>query len=156
MSPSEQNLFELDRNGSLLDMNSFLRSRMPRLFAHFAKEHPWIATVNSSNWQDGDRVWPYILLARATNRSLVPAILNGHIDPTMSDFRDNSGRAACPDVERVVCLGEISSSACPVYAVTDLPHQQPQLHRSAQTRYRNGWSHQILVCQLSSPHVSRC
>ena len=105
-SPNERQLFELDRNGSLPDMNSFLRIRMPQLFSHFAKSHPWIMTVDSSNWQDGDREWPYVLLARS-NRSLVPAILNGHVDPTLSDSRDNSGRAGCPDGERIVFLGEL-------------------------------------------------
>ena len=64
-------------------------------------------TVNNSSWQDGERIWPYVLLARS-GRTLVPAILNGHVDPTVSDFRDNSGRGGCPDGERVVFLGEIS------------------------------------------------
>ena len=86
-------------------MNDFLRSRMPKLFNHFARTYPWISTVNTSNWEDGNHLWPYALLARA-GRKLVPAILNGHIDPTVSDFRDNSGRASCPDSERVVFLGE--------------------------------------------------
>lgn len=120
-SPSERNLFELDRNGSLPDMNSFLRSQMPELFNHFAKANPWISTVDASNWQDGDRVWPYALLARA-GRSLAPAILNGHADPTMSDFRDNSGRPSCPDGERVVFLGKASTAmSCPVYVLTRVP-----------------------------------
>ena len=61
--------------------------------------------VDTSNWEDSDRLWPYVLLARS-GRSLVPAILNGHIDPTISDFRGNSGRVTCPDGERVVFLGE--------------------------------------------------
>lgn len=108
-SPNERNLFELDRNGSLLDMNNFLRSRMPKLFTHFAKTNPWILTVGTSSWVDGDRLWPYVLLARA-GRSLVPAVLNGHNDPTVSDFRDNSGRVTCPDSERVVFLGKKSLS----------------------------------------------
>jgi hypothetical protein len=109
-SPNEQQLFELDRNGSLPDMNRFLRSHFPQLFHHFAESNPWILTINNSDWEDGNRVWPYVLLAWS-NRILVPAILNGRTDPTMSDFRDNSGRTACPDIERVVCLGEISSLA---------------------------------------------
>lgn len=105
-SPNERQLFELDRNGSLPDMNKFLCTRLPQLFNYFAKSDPWILTVDNSNWQDGDREWPYVLLARA-GRTLVPAILNGHLDPTLSDFRDNSGRPSCPDGERVVFLGEI-------------------------------------------------
>ena len=84
-SANERELFELDRNGVLPDMNSFLCSYMPKLFNHFAKTTPWISTINQSNWVDRDRVWPYILLARA-NRNLVPAVLNGHVDPTVSDF----------------------------------------------------------------------
>ena len=103
-SPNERNLFELDRNGSLPDMNNFLRSQLPQLFNYFSKANPWVSTVEASNWEDGDRVWPYVLLARS-NRNLVPAILNGHDDPTVSDFRDNSGRPSCPDGERVVFLG---------------------------------------------------
>ena len=106
-SQNERNLFELDRNGSLPDMNSFLRSQMPKLFNHFAKTNPWISTVGASDWEDGDRLWPYVLLARA-GRNLVPAILNGHSDTTISNFRDNSGRVTCPDGERVVFLGENS------------------------------------------------
>ena len=106
-SPNERDLFELDRSGSFPDMNNFLRSRMPKLFNHFAKTDPWISTVNTSNWEDGDRLWPYALLARSS-RSLVPAVLNGHTDPTVSDFRDNSGRVSRPDGERVVFLGENS------------------------------------------------
>ena len=109
-SSNERNLFELDRNGSLPGMNNFLCSRMPRLFNHFAKTSPWILTVDSSNWEDGNRLWPYVLLARA-GCSLVPAILNGHVNPTVSDFRDNSGRITCPDGERVVFLGGNSSLA---------------------------------------------
>jgi len=89
-------------------MNHFLRSRMPKLFNHFAKADPWISTLNTSNWEDGDRLWPYVLLARA-GRSLVPAILNGHIDPTVSDFRDNSGRPGCPSGERVVFLAAVKA-----------------------------------------------
>ena len=84
-SANERQLFELDRDGILPDMNSFLRSHMPKLFNHFAKTKPWILTINQSNWADGDRIWPYMLLARA-NRNLVPAVLNGHVDPTVSDF----------------------------------------------------------------------
>lgn len=87
-------------------MNKFLCTRLPQLFNYFAKSDPWILTVDNSNWQDGDREWPYVLLARA-GRTLVPAILNGHLDPTLSDFRDNSGRSSCPDGERVVFLGKI-------------------------------------------------
>ena len=79
---------------------------MPKLFTHFARTNPWISTIDTSNWEDGDHMWPYVLLARA-GRKLVPAILNGHTDPTVSDFRDNSGRASCPDSERVVFLGGI-------------------------------------------------
>lgn len=78
---------------------------MPKLFNHFAKKNRWILTVDNSNWKDGDQVWPYVLLARA-NRNLVPAVLNGHVDPTISDFRDNSGRINCPDGERIVYLGK--------------------------------------------------
>ena len=78
---------------------------MPKLFAHLAKSNPWIQTVDASSWEDGDRLWPYVLLARA-GRSLVLAVLNGHVDPTVSDFRGNSGRPSCPDGERVVFLGE--------------------------------------------------
>jgi hypothetical protein len=126
-SPNEQQLFELDRNGSLPDMNGFLRSHLPQLFHHFSKTNSWISTINNSDWEDGDRLWPYVLLARS-NRNLVPAILNGRFDPTISDFRDNSGRIACPDAERVVFLGEISEYS--VYVVADLPHQQPPLTRS--------------------------
>ena len=103
----EQKLFELDRAGSLLDMNSFLRPLMPQLFNHLAKADPWILTVNHTDWTDGDRIWPYVLLARV-GRNLLPAVLNGHSDPTASDFRDNSGRMSCPDGERVVFLGAIS------------------------------------------------
>lgn len=114
-SSDERQLFELDRNGTLPDMNHFLRTRMPQLFQHFAKDYPWIMTVNNSNWQDGDRNWPYVLLARS-GRVLVPAIMPDHRNPTLSDFRDNSGRAACPDGERIVFLGKtlppVSSSSC--------------------------------------------
>ena len=109
-SPSEQQLFELNRNSSFPDMNSFLRTNMPQLFQHFAKSNPWILTVNNDDWQDRDRLWPYVLLARS-GRDLVPAILNGHSDPTISDFRDNSGQAGCSDGGRVIFLGEISSLA---------------------------------------------
>lgn len=84
-SLNEHDLFELDRNGSLPDMNHFLRSRMPKLFNHFARADPWISTLNTSNWEDGDPLWPYVLLAQA-GCSLVPAILNGHVDPTVLDF----------------------------------------------------------------------
>lgn len=108
-SPNECNLFELDRNGSLADMNNFLRSRMPKLFNHFTKTDPWISMIDASDWEDGDRLWPYVLLARSGSRTLVPAILNGHVDPTISDFRDNSGRASCRDGERIVILGENAS-----------------------------------------------
>ena len=104
-SLNERNLFEIDWNGLLPNMNNFLHSQMPKLFAHFAKTNPWISTVDTSSWEDGDRLWPYVLLARA-GRSLVPAVLNGHVDPTVSDFRDNSGRPSCPDGERVIFLGE--------------------------------------------------
>jgi len=107
---SEQQLFELNRNGSLPDMNNFLRNNMPQLFQHFAKSESWILTVDNSSWEDGDRLWPYVLLARS-GRGLVPAILNGRLNPTISDFRDNSGRAGCPDRERAIFLGEISSLA---------------------------------------------
>ena len=55
-------------------------------------------------YYNGDQIWPYVLLAR-DNRTLVPAIINGSVDPTISDFRDNSGRKACADIERVVFLG---------------------------------------------------
>ena len=103
-SPGERNLFELDRNGLLPDMNNFLRSQLPQLFNHFSKANTWISTVDASNWEDGDRLWPYMLLARS-NQNLIPAILNGHIDPTVSDFRDNSGRPSCPNGERIVFLG---------------------------------------------------
>lgn len=109
-SPDEQQLFELDRNGFLPDMNNFLRTHMPQLFHHIAKKYPWILTINDSSWEDGDRIWPYVLLARS-NRNLVPAILNGRKDPNISDFRDNSGRIGCRDGERVVYLGEISHLA---------------------------------------------
>ena len=105
-SPNDQQLFEVDRNGSLPDMNHFLRARLPQLFHHFAKVNPWVTTINNSEWEDGDRLWPYVLLARS-GRTLVPAILNGRIDPTISDFRDNSGRVGCPDGDRIVFLGEI-------------------------------------------------
>ena len=105
-SRSERELFELDRDGGLLDKNSFLRDRMPQLFTYLAKNDPWILTTDRSTWTDGDRIWPYVLLAR-DKRSLVPAVLNGHVDPTISDFRDNSGRKTCPDSERVVFIGEI-------------------------------------------------
>lgn len=83
---------------------------MPQLFHHIAKKYPWILTINDSSWEDGDRIWPYVLLARS-NRNLVPAILNGRKDPNISDFRDNSGRIGCHDGERVVYLGEISHLA---------------------------------------------
>ena len=63
-----------------------------------------ISTVDTSNWEDGNHLWLYILLAQL-NQNLVPAILNGHIDPTVSDFQDNSGRPNCPDGERIVFLG---------------------------------------------------
>ena len=106
-SPNARQLFELDRDGSLPDVNNFLRDRMPQLFTHFAKPYPWVTTINNSSWRDGERIWPYVLLARS-GRTLVPAILNGHVDPTVSDLRDNSGRGGCPDGERVVFLGEIS------------------------------------------------
>jgi hypothetical protein len=105
-SPNKHNLFELDRNGFLPDMNHFLWSQMPRLFNHFAKVDPWISTIETSDWEDGDRLWPYVLLARSGHRSLVPAVLNRHADPTVLDFQDNSGRVSCPDGERVVYLGE--------------------------------------------------
>lgn len=129
-SPTERQLFELDRDGSLPDMNLFLRTHMPQLFHHFAKSSPWISTITNSEWQDGDRLWPYMLLARS-NRNLVPAIQNGHIDPTLSDFRDNSGRAGCPDGERVIFLGETPSLALKylVCTIADSPYQQPQLTR---------------------------
>ena len=87
-------------------MNSFLRDHMPQLFTYLAKNNPWILTVDRSTWTDGDRLWPYVLLAR-DKRNLVPAVLNGHVDPTISDFRDNSGRKTCPDSECIVFIGEI-------------------------------------------------
>lgn len=104
-SPSERDLFELNRDGVLPDMNNFLRERMPQLFNFFARENPWIMTINRSNWVDGNRDWPYVLLARNNNRSLVPVVLNGRTNPTISDFRDHSGRKTCPDAERVVYIG---------------------------------------------------
>ena len=106
-SPSERELFELPRDGTLPEINSFLRDRMPQLFNYFARTNSWILTVNSSTWNDGDRAWPYVLLARRTNRTLVPAILNGHTNPSVSDLRDNCGRRGAPHLERVVFLGEI-------------------------------------------------
>jgi len=106
-SPSERELFELNRNSTLPDINIFLRDRMPQLFNHFARDEPWISTINSSAWNDGDRVWPYVLLARRTNRTLVPALLNGHVDPTISDLRENCGRKGASPSERVIFLGEI-------------------------------------------------
>jgi len=81
---------------------------MPQLFNHLAKDNEWIMTVNRSNWTDGDRDWPYVLLARNSNRFLVPVVLNGYVDPTISDFRDHSGRKTCPDAERVVFIGGFS------------------------------------------------
>ena len=145
-SANERQLFELDRNGTLPDMNSFLCSQMPKLFNHFAKTKPWILTIDQSNWVDGDRVWPYVLLARA-NRNLVPAVLNGHVDPTVSDFRDNSGRASCPDGERIVFLGEgdFAGIKQPVYATADQPPKQQQLTILARRPWRNGQGHQSLV-----------
>ena len=110
-SPSEQDLFELNQNSNLLDMNSFLREHLSPLFSHFAKKDPWIMTVDHPAWMDGDRIWPYVLLAR-DRRTLVPAVLNGHNDPTISDFRVNSGRKTCPDSERVVFISEISLWCC--------------------------------------------
>lgn len=110
-SPNERELFELNRDGSLSDMNTFLRSRLLSLFSHFAKKDAWILTVDNSTWADGNHLWPYVLLAR-DGRDLVPAVLNGHSDPTMSDFRDNSGRKTCPDSERVVFIGEIPLRRC--------------------------------------------
>ena len=109
-SHSDLELFELNRDGILPDLNDFLRRRMPQLFDHFAKKNPWIRTVDRSTWVDGDRIWPYMLLAR-DKRALVPIVLNGHTDPTISDFRDNSGRKTCPDLERVVFIGEIPSAS---------------------------------------------
>ena len=90
-------------------MNAFLRDRMPQLFNYFARDHPWILTVNASNWNDGDRLWPYVLLARRANRKLVPAIISGHTDPTVSDIRENSGRKGASPSDRVIFLGEVSS-----------------------------------------------
>lgn len=108
-SPSERELFELNRDATLPDINSFLRGHMPQLFNHFAKADPWILTVNSSNWNDGDRLWPYVLLARRTNRTLVPALVNGRTDPTVSDLRENCGRKGGSPSDRVIFLGEIPS-----------------------------------------------
>ena len=107
LSPSEQELFKLNRNGTLPEINSFLRDNMPQLFSYFAKSNPWILTVDSSSWNDGDRVWPYVLLTRRTNRTLVPAILNNYTDPTVSDLSENCGRRGAPPSERVIFLGEI-------------------------------------------------
>lgn len=101
ITSDERQLFELDRTGCLPDMNLFWCSQMYALFNHLAKSNPWILTLNRSNRQDGDCLWPYVLLARAS-RNLVPAILNGHTDPTLSDFRDNGGGTSCPDGERLV------------------------------------------------------
>jgi len=54
-STTDRNLFELNRDGFLPDMNSFLRVRMPQHFNHLAKNNEWMMTVNRSNWTDGDR-----------------------------------------------------------------------------------------------------
>ena len=115
-SPTERDLFELNRDGFLPDMNNFLRGRMPQLFNHLARNNRWIMTIDRSNWTDGDRDWPYVLLARNSNRSLVPVVLNGYVDPTISDFRDHSGRKTCPDSERVIYIGAFS------LVVVALPH----------------------------------
>jgi len=104
-SRDERDLLELNRDGLLPDMNSFLRARMPQLFNHLARDNQWIMTVDRSNWKDGDRHWPYVLLARNHNRTLVPVVLNGYIDPTVSDFRAHSGRINCPDAQRVIYIG---------------------------------------------------
>ena len=80
--------------------------RLDATIVHLAKKDPWILTANCSTWTDGDRIWPYVLLAR-DKRSLVPTVLNGHVDPTISDFHDNSRRKTCPDSECVVFIGEI-------------------------------------------------
>lgn len=109
-SPSERELFTLNRDATLPDINSFLRGHMPQLFNHFARDYPWISTIDGSTWNDGDRVWPYVLLARRTNRTLVPALLNGHTDPTVSDLLENCGRRGASPSERVIFLGEIFSS----------------------------------------------
>ena len=108
-SPSERELFKLDSDGTLLDINHFLRSNMPSLFNHLAKTkiYRWILEVNRSTWTGNDP-WPYVLLARK-NRSLVPALLpNGRGDPTVSDLRDNCGRKGGPHSEWVLFFGEIS------------------------------------------------
>jgi len=106
MSHSELELFKLNHDGSLPDMNSFLQDCMLWLFAYLAKNDPWVLTVDCSTWTDGDHLWPYVLLAR-DKCNFVPAMLNRHIYPTISDFHDNSGRKMCPDSERVVFIGEI-------------------------------------------------
>ena len=118
-SPTERDLFELNRDGFLPDMNSFLRVRMPQLFNYLARDNEWIMTIDHSNWTDGDRDWPYVLLARNSNRSLVPVVVNGYTDPTISDFRDHSGRKTCPDAERVVYIGVFS------LFIGMLPHVMP-------------------------------
>ena len=105
-SPSERQLFELNRDGTLPDINSFLRDRMPQIFNHFSKDNPWISTIDSSTWDDGNRVWPYVLLAQWTNSTLVPALLNGHTNATVSDLCENCGQRGAPPSERVIFFGE--------------------------------------------------
>jgi len=147
-STSERDLFELNRDGNLLDMNSFLRKHLSPLFDYFAKRNPWILTVDHSTWTDGDRRWPYVLLAR-DGRSLVPAVLNGHDDPTISDFRDNSGRKTCRDSERVVFIGEISlrRHKTVMYIIPNHAGLQPQSEKSPPRRPASGKNRrQTSVC----------
>ena len=102
-SPNAWQLFELDQDGSLPDVNNFLRDRMPQLFTHFAKPYPWVTTINNSSWQDSEYIWPYMLLARS-GRTLVPTILNGHVDLTVSDLCDNSGLSGISSFQTISSL----------------------------------------------------
>lgn len=57
-SKDKRVFFEFNRDGGLPDMNSFLRERIPELFVYFAREYPWILTIDRSTWEDGGYSWP--------------------------------------------------------------------------------------------------
>lgn len=107
-STSDLELFELNGDGILPDINDFLRRKLPQLFDHLAKIAPWILEVDGSTYAEGDRIWPYALLARHHRSMLVPALLpNGRSDPTVADLREISGRRGRTSSEQVIFFGKI-------------------------------------------------
>jgi hypothetical protein len=107
-SQSETNLFTFDTTWNMAEMNTFLCQKIPYLFDHFAIKDPWIKTINSNNWIDGNKTWPYVLLARVGTH-LEPAVLTETKDPTGADYYDNSGRQSAAPKQRTIYIGILFS-----------------------------------------------